>query len=91
MLSCLSSFTLTKLRYLDSRGVDGELETDSTGCDPGGASAHPDAPFVISLSRSSGQLPDDDFLMGLTARSQKTFQKRESLNDAVTDAQHESW
>ena len=76
---------------LESRGVDGELrDTLQRDAVRGGASAHPlTLHFVISLSRSSGRLPDDEFLMGLSARSQKTFQKVwETLNNAVTETQH---
>ena len=76
---------------LESRGVDGELQdTLQRDAVRGGASAHPlTLHFVISLSRSSGRLPDDEFLMGLSARSQKTFQKVwETLNNAVTETQH---
>ena len=75
---------------LESRGVDVELrDTLQRDAVRGGASAHPlTLHFVISLC-ASGRLPDDDFLMGLSARSQKTFQKVwETLNNAVTETQH---
>ena len=78
-------------KILELRQVGGELrDTLYRDAIRGGASAHPlTLHFVISLSQSSGQLPDDDFLMGLTARSQKTFQKVwETLGNSVTPEQH---